>query len=317
MVLHPVAGLNFNTNCLDIRLTRAAAAVTADVAPQTRYMPVTNRLTGGTADRWTASLARQDAGVILTGQIRASSTEPANVSVNEPTLLFGRVLAERLLRAGIQFAGRIEPRQVVGADRRLPAEAKVIDVHTTSLAAAMARTNKRSLNLGAECLLLRSAAAAEPGAGFDEGTALGTAVLINGYGLDPEGFTLADGCGLSRGNRLSPAELVKLLAHLASGPNAATFLQSLSVAGQDGTLSKRLEAHTGRILGKTGSLDGVTTMAGYVLDGDGHPAVAFAIFCNKVQGGNPLAKDVQEALVEDWLAAVDAAAAAQPQTQPK
>ena len=130
-------------------------------------------------------------------------------------------------------------------------------------------------------------------------------MLVNAYGLSPAQFAVADGCGLSRGNRIAPAALVTLLRRLAEGPGAQGFLDSLAVSGVDGTLRERLESHPRRVLGKTGTINGVATLAGYVLDRQGRPAVAFAILCNNTREGSGPAKALQDALLADWISLID------------
>jgi len=299
----PAAGLNFNDNCLDVQIRLAEGVPGVVVSPVTRGIEVINRLRVGPKHLWGVQLSRRDARATIHGSVSQSTAAPLSVAINEPALLAGRVLAERLARAGIPLAGGILRRPVVGPDRKLPAGATLIAREATPLATVLNRANKRSLNLAAECLLLRAAAHVSGQATYENAATAAAKVLTEKWGLDAKQFTVADGSGLSRSNRLSPAAAVELLRRLAARPEAKAFVASLAVAGTDGTLAKRLTAHRGRIVGKTGTLNGVSTIAGYVLDDAGAPAVAFAIFCNRVQGGNWRARTVQDALIADWAVA--------------
>ncbi len=300
----PVAGLNFNDNCLDVQIRLAGGGPTVVVSPATRGIEVINRLRVGPRHLWGAVLSRQDSRVTINGTVSQSTAGPLSVAVNEPALLAGRVLAERITQAGIPLSGGIIRRPVVGPDRKLPPGAKLIAQHATPLATVLHRANKRSLNLAAECLLLRAAARVNGRATFANAQAVAANVLTAKRGLDAKQFTVADGSGLSRSNRLSAAAAVELLRQLAAGPHAKVFLASLAVAGTDGTLAKRLPALRGRVIGKTGTLNGVSTFAGYILGETGTPTVAFAVFCNRVQGGNWRARTIQDALVADWAPAI-------------
>jgi D-alanyl-D-alanine carboxypeptidase/D-alanyl-D-alanine-endopeptidase (penicillin-binding protein 4) len=302
----PVSGLNFNTNCIDVTLRVTAAGVEPAVSPVSRYITVSGRITRGGRDLWSARLGRDDASLTFSGQASRSSTEPLNVPVNDPTLLAGRVLADRLARAGVELKGQIVKRRIVAADRSLPAGAVVLATHSMPLPAVLARTNKRSLNMGAECVLLRSAAAAGEGT-FAAAAKLANQVLARDYHMDPAQFSVADGSGMSRNNRLSAAALAGLLAELARGPHAKVVLDSLAVAGVDGSLDDRLKTLSGRVIGKTGTLTGVSTLAGYVLSKDGRPVIAFAIFCTGNDGA-AAARDMQDALLTAWIQAVDGVA---------
>lgn len=303
----PVGGLNFNNNCLDVTIRVADGRASADLSPRSRYIDVTDQVRLGRRDVWNLSLSNRDAAVRLTGEISQSMTEPLSVAVNEPALLAGRVLADRLARAGIVI-DQMVLRPAVTAERRLPAGAAVAGRHVTPIATVLARANKPSLNMMAECLLLRSAVQGGEAGTFAAAERFGSAVLTSRVGLDGEQFRLADGSGMSRNNRLSAAAACWVLARLADGPGGKTFLQSLAVGGVDGTLKSRLSfGEKPRVLGKTGTLAGASALAGYVLDAQGRPAVAFAMICTGPDSN--LARQAQDALVEDLVRLVDAAAA--------
>lgn len=100
-------------------------------------------------------------------------------------------------------------------------------------------------------------------------------------GFDPARVHLENGSGLTHSNRLRPADLGQLLYKLYHsldlGPE---FLQSLSIGGIDGTIGHRFHgALTGLVRGKTGTLEGVSVLSGYVGD---RPGVM--IFCIFVEG---------------------------------
>lgn len=86
--------------------------------------------------------------------------------------------------------------------------------------------------------------------------------------LDFPELILENGSGLSRHERISATSLARLLDLAWKSPLMPEFIASLPLVAVDGTMKKRLQ-HTG-IAGqahiKTGTLDGVKTMAGYVLD---------------------------------------------------
>jgi D-alanyl-D-alanine carboxypeptidase/D-alanyl-D-alanine-endopeptidase (penicillin-binding protein 4) len=92
--------------------------------------------------------------------------------------------------------------------------------------------------------------------------------------LPVDGVEFADGSGLSRGNELTPALLTALLAESAapSHPELRPVLTGLPVAGFTGTLTTRYTpdaSGTGVVRAKTGTLTGVNTLAGTVVDAEG------------------------------------------------
>jgi D-alanyl-D-alanine carboxypeptidase/D-alanyl-D-alanine-endopeptidase (penicillin-binding protein 4) len=112
-------------------------------------------------------------------------------------------------------------------------------------------------------------------------TAAGTRVIADKareLGIPVEGLTLVDGSGLDRGNRVSCRTLVSALA-LGARPELRAVWDGLAVAGQSGTLEDELRGSplTGKLRGKTGSLQGVTGLAALIDQGR---AVSFAFLAN-------------------------------------
>ena len=100
------------------------------------------------------------------------------------------------------------------------------------------------------------------------------------------GFTaqIVDGSGLSRANRVAPRDVGRLLLNAREQPWFDAFYRSLPLAGKSGTLHKRMRGTraSGRCRAKTGTLSGVTALAGYCRAPDGD-AMSFALLMN---GGN-------------------------------
>jgi D-alanyl-D-alanine carboxypeptidase/D-alanyl-D-alanine-endopeptidase (penicillin-binding protein 4) len=94
---------------------------------------------------------------------------------------------------------------------------------------------------------------------------------------------LADGSGLSRGNRASPYRVVRLLAALTERDEFDSLYASLPVAGRDGTLADRMRrgAARGRCRAKTGTLSNVSALSGYCTARSGD-LYAFSILMNGV-----------------------------------
>ena len=122
-------------------------------------------------------------------------------------------------------------------------------------------TNRPSDNYFAETLLKNL------GADFgSSGTTAAGAVVARRqaarYGARP---TIVDGSGLSRQNRTTPRDVVRLLDGLDESDIAAPMRVSLAVAGKSGTLFDRMRdtAAKGRCRAKTGTISGVSNLAGY------------------------------------------------------
>ena len=106
--------------------------------------------------------------------------------------------------------------------------------------------------------------------------------LLHLGGVPLEGVRLADGSGLSRLNRLTAVALVELLrAGLADPDVRAPFVESLAVAGIDGTLKHRMQSQPARsqVIAKTGSTSLASALSGFV-----RGRYAFAV----IQNGRPV-----------------------------
>ncbi len=88
-----------------------------------------------------------------------------------------------------------------------------------------------------------------------------------------------DGSGLSRLNFVSPEVLGRLLVFAAQMKDREAFIDSLPIAGVDGTLGGRLPKFKNRVFAKTGSITYVNALAGYAQVADDE-TLAFVIFCN-------------------------------------
>ena len=286
----PVAELNFHNNCFDVTFQVAGGSVSPQVRPESHLIRVLNRVRAGRRHIWSLRLGQEDSLVELLGTVKVSTRDPLSTAVDHPPLLLGRVLAARLQRAGVTLVGGV---RVVPALPGGPAERTALTRTRTPLPKAMARTNKRSLNMAAECFFLRA------GDGTWSGSAaVMSQTLAKHFGLKAEGLVVRDGGGLSRRNRVTAGGLTKVLVALAGRKDAEVFLASLPVAGMDGTLRRRMARGPcrGRIRAKTGYIAAVSCLSGYVLDPAAEPALAFSILVNNLRRGSHPAKKLQDDL---------------------
>lgn len=114
-------------------------------------------------------------------------------------------------------------------------------------------------------------------------------------GLD--NYTIADGSGLSHSNRCTSELLTKLLRYISLDDKIySSIYNNLPIAGEDGTLAKRMTKGPSynNVRAKTGTLSGVSTLAGYVTSGNGHK-LAFAVMVNNLRGSSS-GKDLQNSI---------------------
>lgn len=125
--------------------------------------------------------------------------------------------------------------------------------------------------------------------------------LIRRLGLRPEDYRIADGSGLSLYNYLTPELETALLRYAFHNESVFYHLYpSLPVAGVDGTLKKRMRdgAAHGNVRAKTGTVEGVATLAGYVTASNGH-RLAFSIMNQGVSRARQ-GRDFQDKVCQ-WL----------------
>ena len=122
-------------------------------------------------------------------------------------------------------------------------------------------------------------------------------------GVPEAEFKLDDGSGLSRGNAISPHALAKILVYDYYGKNHEMFFASLSIAGVDGTLDDRFRERDlrdlrRRVFGKSGFIEGVSTLCGYLKAKDDQWYV-FSIMMNGIpHKSNSEAKVLQEKIIK-------------------
>ncbi|MEM6502463.1 MAG: D-alanyl-D-alanine carboxypeptidase [Cyanobacteria bacterium P01_C01_bin.89] len=100
--------------------------------------------------------------------------------------------------------------------------------------------------------------------------------------VNPNGFRMRDGSGLSRGNSVQPGTVIQLLAAMNRAQGSDAFRRSLPIAGRSGTLRRRFKGTpvAGRVLAKTGTLRGVRALSGY-LEHPLYGTLLFSILVNQ------------------------------------
>jgi D-alanyl-D-alanine carboxypeptidase/D-alanyl-D-alanine-endopeptidase (penicillin-binding protein 4) len=200
--------------------------------------------------------------------------------VTEPGLYFGQTLRTVLAQNGIRVTGRVR-RAIAPQTSYL-----IASYDSEELADIVRDMNKVSSNFIAEMLLktLGAELRGAPGTwakGIDV-----TQDLLAELGLARGSYQLRNGSGLNDTNRFSAHQMVTLLTAIWKRfPVAAEFVSSLGIAARDGTLRLRMEGTdaAGRLRAKTGTLDRVTALSGFVQSLGGE-RFAFSILVNDWAG---------------------------------
>lgn len=272
----PVSGLNFHGNCLAVYLQPGAPGQSplVQISPYVPSVGVLNQAVTGQSD--TFSVGRQMGGndLFVRGTIRNRRFDPVSVTAADPALLLGEALQYRLKQAGVAV-GSVQRGDAAGHEG-----ARVLHAVQSTMPLILSRCNKDSTNLYAEALFKRSGQryTGLPGS-WSNGAAAVRAVLAQRLGPRAAVMQIDDGSGLSRGNRVTARLLVELLGQVYEQRHTAwgqVFLESLSVAGEDGTLRRRQRLTRDMpalVIGKSGYINAVTTLSGYLIlpaAGDGN-----------------------------------------------
>ncbi|MFT4262663.1 MAG: D-alanyl-D-alanine carboxypeptidase/D-alanyl-D-alanine-endopeptidase [Nocardioides sp.] len=195
--------------------------------------------------------------------------------------------------AARRFAALLESDGItVGAKLRHGAGTgdEVARVESAPLRQIVEHTLQTSDNDAAETLA--HLVGARAGDGSFSGGATATTAALTELGVPLDGVTLADGSGLSHDDALTPAALTSVLRLATTDPDLQVLSYGLPVAGFSGSLAARYtddgsDGGLGVVRAKTGTLTGVSALAGFVTDADGTPLV-YVVIADEVPVANTL-----------------------------
>lgn len=248
--------------------------------------------------QWDASCGSQDiASVRAPAALRqAAAATPAAVAVSTPALV-----AALWVETGGQLGGRVVERERRDAEIQATAVAQQWSSRlSTPLPSVIREINKTSNNSAARRLLLSlSPRLPQPGAALRVAQER-VQGWLRAQGLADDDIRIDLGSGQSREERGKPRALVQLLRNAWRANSSHAFLDSLPIAGVDGTLAHRLRSGsaTGQAWLKTGTLHDSRALAGYVRARSGK-VYAVAVFANHAQASR--ATPAIDAVIE-WVA---------------
>ncbi|MDH5502067.1 MAG: D-alanyl-D-alanine carboxypeptidase/D-alanyl-D-alanine-endopeptidase, partial [Gammaproteobacteria bacterium] len=169
------------------------------------------------------------------------------------------------------------------------------------LADVISKVNKHSNNVMARQLLYTIAAETYGAPATEDNGRRAVIEWFAEQGLDYANLSLDNGAGLSRTSRMSARQMAELLKFAYRQPYMPEYLSSMSLTGLDGTMSRRFreDSLTGRAHIKTGSLDDVNAIAGYLQASSGARYAIVAMQNHREIHRGP-GEEVQEALLR-WL----------------
>lgn len=215
---------------------------------------------------------------------------PPHEADTDPPLAAARDLTRALRAAGVRVVGS------PGAHRARAGTHVVASVASPTIGRIVGQVLRVSDDTGAEVLTKLLGARFGAGGTTTDGVAVIRADLV-AHGIGVRALHQLDGSGLDTGDRVTCSLVASVLAR--SGTHGALFA-GLPVAGRTGTLQDRMTGTVaaGRVHAKTGTLDGVSALSGFVLPAAGHGGapIVFAFIANGVSEDTGV--DVGDALGE-------------------
>ncbi len=202
-----------------------------------------------------------------------------------------------LIKSGVAVTGKVIPKMTDAS----PELRKMISAYKSpTLGDIIYYTNQRSDNSLAEALLKT--------VGFQkmgDQTSESGRIVVNDHlkdiEFDLEGLNYMDGSGLSRSNHVTPISQVKFLTSLMDEKFYKTYFNSLPIGGQSGTLKGMFVGEgNGQVFAKTGTLNKVKTLAGYLKTNSGRTLV-FSLMVNNYAGSVGQVKSKMETILKPAL----------------
>lgn len=268
----PVGAMSFNWNAVNIFVRPGdvgqRASVTVD--PESEYYDlVNNTVTVATEPKkeLVVNISNSEKLITVSGEIKSDTKERAIFkSIAEPDIWSGVNLMSFLAQRDVQVLGKV-------VSGRVPAQAELVATYESkNLAHILADMNKFSNNFVAEMLTKNlSAEDLKTAATLSNGVRLIVEELKKA-GIETRALIFENPSGLTRENMVSAAVFNKILLNVKKDFSIySTILESLPIAGVDGTLKRRMKNSVAEswVRAKTGYLDGVVTLAGYAGHRDG------------------------------------------------
>ena len=295
----PVSALTFNENMVTLRVAperEVGLPTRIFTIPEGANVPVRNesRVTASGGPAVAIFRVDPDGPIQVVGTMRPREVEAwRTITVSDPSSYAASVFRVTLEAAGIPVAGStgggdVAPRAV--SDRLLVAPAFGTDVelrtlavhHSPPVSELIHPVNKRSHNLFAEMLLLAMGRVTGESPDFEGGARALHRFLAEEVGVDAEALHVEDGSGLSRLNRTTARDLVRILGYMETSPHVEAFHASLPEAGNRRELGRMdRSAAAGNLRAKTGTIHRTSALSGTVRGANGE-RLLFSILVNNV-----------------------------------
>lgn len=222
-----------------------------------------------------------------------------NTKLPDATYYLANNLKTNLLKNGITIEGKVIDQS--NSNIQLEPRKKLMKYTSPKLMDIVYFINQTSNNAMSEALLKTTGFYEKGDFSLDTGRAIVNKHLTKRT-FDFDGFHFADGSGLSRSNVVTPISQVKFLSALMEEKHFDAYFKSLPIAGQTGTLKSMFinSESNGQVFAKTGTLNRVKTLAGYVKTKSGK-LLTFSLLINNYNGSVAQVKQKMETILAPMI----------------
>ncbi len=319
-----VSALPINDNLIELNIKPSAvnSPCFVQVLPANTIMKIVNRCQTSAAgtEREIQVTKKLDQNILEIGGTMPVGDKgyKGGVTVSRPAQLFVELLRGVLVQKGVTISG--QNKIINASEKSLPTIAavppfEIAKLESPPFSLIAAKTMKPSQNTYTEIILwtlgeqigrkqaanlatdeialakLRKTSSAELGANTVKN-------FLTEIGIAPDSVIQWDGSGLSRHNLITPNSAVALYIYMSKSRYANVWRDSLTIGGVDGTLQNRFKGTIAadNVRGKTGTIDQVSALSGYVTTAAGE-RIVFSILVNGVNDGRLRQATIDEIVV--------------------
>lgn len=301
-----ISAVNFNENLMEVELysdTIIDGNARLAFYPNTDYFTIENEvqiISNGNSNIYYDRLMSSNI-IELWGDLKkndyAKRPYRLEISVDNPSLYFANILHKYLNENNISFNGNIIEHTDDDNDLDYTPFNLMSRASGDNVLSIVRDINTNSNNLSAE-ILLKILGTEKAGVGSTEKGIQQVLKLAEDIGIPSTGLKMFDGSGLSRLNLVSPISVIRLLNYIASQRDFNSFRNSFSRPKLNGTFKNRLKGTSAedRVWVKTGSMNYVNNVAGYLVSSDGE-LFCFAIFFNNFTAPSSTIRNIQDLIL--------------------
>lgn len=293
----PTSAITIDKNCLPLQLIAAKKSNQPAVLSYDNYekfISITNQVISRNSNEDGCQLnlhATRDNSYYLTGCIAPKTTQNLLIAVRNVRLYAKDIILEQLRANNIELLGEIRFNHIpTGTLLYSLAEHK-----SAPLSELLKTMMKKSDNLIADAIYKKLGYSFfhKAGTWLNSEKAI-VNILAPKTNIVFKKMRIVDGSGLSRYNLVSPAQLVAVLRFAYYDKNIShAFINALSIAGIDGTLKYKMPDLKGRVYAKTGNMEGISSLVGYIKTAS-QGNLAFAITFNSFLNNHQKYRQLQD-----------------------